>query len=63
MMEDLRSDYELRSYKVQRDVCQLRRDYNLPCRKCKFLNKCLDDYRILERLNNDLRNTKPRYPK
>lgn len=60
-MRELYSDYEMYSYNVQRDVCQLRRQVDLPCRKCRYLNKCKENDKIVDKLNKDLKDYKPRY--
>lgn len=60
-MKELYSDYDMHSYAVQKDVCRLRRDLNLPCRKCRYLEKCKTNHRIIDKLNNELNEYKPRY--
>lgn len=50
------------SYAYQREVCQTRRIFNLPCRNCIYLKRCSKESKIIERLNNDLSDTKIRTP-
>lgn len=60
-MKELYSDYEMYSYSIQKDVCQLRRQMDLPCRKCRYLEKCKKNQKLLDKLNDELWEYKSRY--
>lgn len=50
------------SYSYQKEVCATRRYYDLPCKNCKYREKCRTQKRIIDRLNNELCKFKTRTP-
>lgn len=61
-MKNIYKDYEMYSYSVQKDICKLRRELDLPCRKCRYYDKCKNSNIIIDRLNRDLNIYKERFP-
>lgn len=50
------------AYSYQKEICITRRFYNLPCKNCKYVERCRNNKRINDRLNNELYKFKTRTP-